>query len=362
VARPEPLVIAPGVAGRDGISRLSHEVVTALAESDPVRPPEVWVLNDEIDGTAFGGKATIRAARRRRGRIVGWSLARGLRAQEGRPVFVLHAHLTPLAIPLVLRGATLVPFLIGIEVWKPLTRLQRLAFSRATRLISISDHTAKEFGRANPQLASIATTVCHPGLPERSAPFARAGSRSRVALIVGRMCAAEKYKGHDLLIETWRNVLRAVDDAELHVVGGGDDRGRLEAKVASLGLAARIRFLGELPDEQLEREYRNCAFFVLPSSREGFGLVFLEAMRAGKACIGCRGAASEIIEDGVSGFVLEPGDRECLTGAVIRLFQEDASRERMGRRSQEIFERKFTRARFRACIERMLEEVKASAS
>ncbi len=176
------------------------------------------------------------------------------------------------------------------------------------------------------------------------------------------MSAAERYKGHDLLIDSWENVLRAVADAELHVVGGGDDRGRLEAKASSAGLAGRIRFLGELPDEHLEREYRDCAFFVLPSSREGFGLVFLEAMRAGKACIGCRGAASEIIEDGASGFVVEPGDGDCLTAALTRLFQEDDSRERMGRRSREIFEERFTAAHFRTRIGRLLEDVGRAAS
>ena len=68
--------------------------------------------------------------------------------------------------------------------------------------------------------------------------------------------------------------------------------------------------------------YRRCAFFVMPSREEGFGLVFLEAMRAGKACIGGAGAAAEVIEDGVTGLVVDATEPEQVEKAVVRLFLE----------------------------------------
>ena len=84
-------------------------------------------------------------------------------------------------------------------------------------------------------------------------------------------------------------------DAVLAIAGDGDDRPRLEARVAALGITRAVRFLGRVDDDRLDELYRECRLFVMPSRDEGFGLVFLEAMRAGKPCIGGRGAASEII-------------------------------------------------------------------
>jgi glycosyltransferase involved in cell wall biosynthesis len=79
----------------------------------------------------------------------------------------------------------------------------------------------------------------------------------------------------------------------------------------------------------------------MPSRDEGFGLVFLEAMRAGKPCIGAVGAAAEIIVDVETGFVVDPDRPQQLHGALVRLFREGDLRVRMGdagrRREQEVF-------------------------
>ena len=86
--------------------------------------------------------------------------------------------------------------------------------------------------------------------------------------------------------------------------------------------AATCGSSGACPIEALAALYRDCAFFVMPSRDEGFGLVFLEAMRAGKACIGGAGAAAEVIEDGVTGLVVDAADRQQVAKAVVRLFLE----------------------------------------
>ena len=83
-----------------------------------------------------------------------------------------------------------------------------------------------------------------------------------------------------------------------------------------------MRFLGRVSDQALDALYRDCAFFVMPSRDEGFGLVFLEAMRAGKACIGGAGAAAEVIEDGVTGLVVDAAEPDEVAKAVVRLFLE----------------------------------------
>ena len=86
----------------------------------------------------------------------------------------------------------------------------------------------------------------------------------------------------------------------------------------------------------------------MPSLHEGFGLVFLEAMRAGKACIGAVGAASEIIEDGVTGVIVDPSRPEEVRAAVARLFDEPETCETFGRAGAARFYAEFTDAKFRA--------------
>ena len=108
-------------------------------------------------------------------------------------------------------------------------------------------------------------------------------------------------------------------------MGDGNDRPRLESRARSLGLSHAVSFAGRVGDDELAALYDRCRFFVMPSRDEGFGLVFLEAMRAGKACIGARGAAAEIIEHDVTGLIVDPDRHEDLAAAVFRLFDEPAT-------------------------------------
>ena len=109
----------------------------------------------------------------------------------------------------------------------------------------------------------------------------------------------------------------------------------------------RVAFLGRVDDESLAREYERCTAFVMPSRDEGFGFVFVEAMRAARACVASTGAASEIVVDGESGLVVSPGDRGELTRAIVRLLADGAEADRMGARGRERFLREFTDGHFR---------------
>lgn len=344
MSRPSPLVLTPGLRGTDGLSLLSREAASALASESAI---EVWSLSD-----VPCDDSSVRAARGSRLRLAAWGLAQGFVPQHGRILVNLHAHLLPVALPLVHRGARLAHFLVGIEAWKPLSPLQALALRRATRLVAISRHSEGEFRRSNPSFADADVAICHPGLPE----LGEKGESidGAYGLIVGRMSKEERYKGHDLLLEIWGEIMNRHPGAELAVVGDGDDRVRLERKAVSLGLGNAVRFLGRVRDDELDRLYRRSRFFVMPSRHEGFGFVFLEAMRAAKPCIGARGAASEIIDDGVTGHVVDPDDRRSVLEAIQRLWADARLRKGMGLRGKARFLSHFTRERFarrfRECV------------
>jgi glycosyltransferase involved in cell wall biosynthesis len=140
------------------------------------------------------------------------------------------------------------------------------------------------------------------------------------------MAQEERYKGHDVLIDAWPLVEARHPGARLVIAGDGDDRTRLEQKARALGVDG-ITFTGPVDAATRAALYRDAAFFVMPSTGEGFGLVYLEAMRAGLACIGGPGAPAEIIRHGVTGLIVEPG---AVARAVIELFGDPAACATMG--------------------------------
>jgi glycosyltransferase involved in cell wall biosynthesis len=335
------LVLTPGFRGDDGLSLLAREVAGALRGigSDA----DVWSLLDKPDGPNRG--EGIRGAGGSRLRFGAWGIAEGAVRQPGRRVITLHTHLLPVALPAVYRGARLIHLVVGIDAWKPLSTLQAATLRRAWRLAAISQHSSIEFRRANPWFGTAHIPVCHPGLPDLESDPAPSIDKG-YALIVGRMSSEERYKGHDVLLELWGDLRTKVPGTDLLVAGEGDDRLRLEEKAKTLGVAKEVRFLGKVPRADLHRLYRECGFLVMPSRHEGFGFVFLEAMRAGKACVGARGAASEIIEDGATGYVVDPDDPRAILSAIEKLAVDRGRRTEMGAKGRRRFQACFTRGRF----------------
>jgi phosphatidylinositol alpha-1,6-mannosyltransferase len=345
--------------GADGVSAVSRQIVTALTArlGRGLDAVDVWSLADpELPAGLEAAGLRFRTARSSR---VGFA-AFGFREPDvdaNTLAIVLHAHLLPVALPLVGRGARLVTLLLGIEGWKPLTRLEAAALRRAWKVAAISRHTTDRFREANPAFSSRPIEVCHPGVPEAVDPSRRIGSPADTpyALIVGRMASNERYKGHDELLDVWAKVMASAPGARLVVAGGGDDLHRLREKASALGLTEHVTFTGRVTDEQLASLYRDAAFLVMPSRDEGFGLVYLEAMRAGKPCVAARGAAEEIIEHESSGIIVDQGNDAELAAAIVRLFTDPAERKRMGHAATAQVAERFSKDHFAARLYDLLE-------
>ncbi len=125
-------------------------------------------------------------------------------------IFVLHLHLGPLVLPITLRGAKLVTFLHGVECWKRVRLLQKAALLRSSVLIACSQYTKERFTSCNPAFVEQDIQVCHPGTHNELRTVAHAERPGAFALIVGRMDSRERYKGHDLLLELWSNLVSEV--------------------------------------------------------------------------------------------------------------------------------------------------------
>jgi phosphatidylinositol alpha-1,6-mannosyltransferase len=170
------------------------------------------------------------------------------------------------------------------------------------------------------------------------------------------MSAAERYKGHDQLIDAWPQVHAAVPGAQLVVAGGGDDALRLERKAQSLGLGDRVLFAGRVSDATAARLYATVRGFAMPSRGEGFGLVYLEAMRAGLPCIASPDdGGADVVVDRETGWLVPQGDGAGLVRALTSMVRDVERSRQLGAAGRRRFEREYTFDAFRRRFARVME-------
>jgi phosphatidylinositol alpha-1,6-mannosyltransferase len=200
-------------------------------------------------------------------------------------------------------------------------------------------------------------------LPRLAAASSRIPGR---VLVVGRLSATERYKGHEALFDAWPAVRARVPAASLVIVGDGDDRQRLEQLARARGLDGAVEFRGFVTREALDDEYSRASLFAMPSRGEGFGLVYLEAMAHGLACVGSTAdAAAEVIVPGQTGVLADPADAESLSRHLIDLLSHPDVLRTMGdagrARLHETFTYEAFRQRFVSLVSTALEPAGAGA-
>ncbi|MGY6634430.1 MAG: glycosyltransferase family 4 protein [Alkalilacustris sp.] len=156
---------------------------------------------------------------------------------------------------------------------------------------------------------------------------AAAGAAGRVVFI-GRLAAV---KGVRVLLEAVAALHPRHPGLSLTLIGDGPDRAALAARAAALGLADRVRFTGYLSEEEVAAALAQSDLLVLPSFAEGVPVVLMEAMASGLPVVATRvGGVAELVEDGVSGCLVAPGDPEGLATAIDRLLSDPALARRFG--------------------------------
>jgi phosphatidyl-myo-inositol dimannoside synthase len=302
--------VTDAFGGQGGIAQYNRDFLGALAEGGavssitvlPRHAPEPIAAPAAIDQIpaqpgrlAYAATALLTAFRRR-----------------VDVVFCGHLYMAPLAWLIArLRGAKLVVQMHGIEAWPCPSSLQRAAAEAADLVLCVSRHTRASVvgwaAIAPERVVVVPDTVADRFTPGegRELRAALGVDGKRVLLTVGRMAPGERYKGHDRVIAAIADLVGRGHDVVYVIIGEGDDRARLEELAQQSGVAERVRFLGAVDPKQLVEAYRMADLFVMPSTGEGFGIAFLEAMASGTPALGLDAAgARDALAEGELGTVV----------------------------------------------------------
>jgi phosphatidylinositol alpha-1,6-mannosyltransferase len=291
----------------------------------------------------------------------GTRLARPQMLRQAR--WLLFAHLGPARIQRKLPAFARRPYgviLHGVEAWSRLPADDRRLLAAAHLRLTVSPHSAGRIQDANGDIGEVVPCplalepddqILHPRPAHRPA-----GDREPIVVMVGRLNAAEAYKGHAEVIAAWPRVVAAHRHARLVIIGDGDDLPRLRGVARRHQVDDAVEFTGFVTRAVLRSWYERAAAFAMPSRGEGFGLVYLEAMAHALPCLGAvDDAASDVIVDGETGFLVRAGDVVAIADRLNRLLGDAAARQRMGQAGAARLASSFSYDAFRSRLVSLIE-------
>lgn len=271
-----------------------------------------------------------------------WLLRRSRRLMRDRPFMLVHgqeAMIGDLAIPLGEALYLKKLFTIHTMLDESVRYFGREAMSsvidnlkKADHLIAVSNLTRNSY-KEHIELSK--TTVVYNGLNTDKITCDERRSNGTVSLL--SVCHLVELKKIDLVLAALRDVKKEHGAAFTYRIVGGGDATPYRKMINAYGLENNVEFVGPVPPEFIGKHYSACDIFVLPSIRESFGIVFLEAMYCGKPVIcSSQSGISEIIENGEQGYIVQPDDPGDLKQKLWILIQDRELRLRMGEAGKQL--------------------------
>jgi glycosyltransferase involved in cell wall biosynthesis len=319
-------VVVNDMAETGGIARYLTWTIRALREIGPVGIVELRI--DPAGGSPRAWAAAVTSA---------WRTI--VRDRPGLLVLG-HPSFSPVAAPQLLSPRAVVTLAYGIEVWGGPSRRIDFALDAVDQVWPISTFTAHEVRRRRP--SARVGPVLGAGISREFFVDHSAQSGPTRVITVARLDDLG-YKGIDTCVDAALLAAGKVD-VELRVVGTGPARAELAELVEVRGARDLVTLCGAVDDEDLRRLYASADLAVLVSRfrrgaqprGEGLGIVPLEAGAAGTpSAVSDVGGTVDTVVDGVTGWLVPPGDAEALSRVILAVADDRAAARRMGRRARE---------------------------
>jgi len=271
-----------------------------------------------------------------------------------RPDMVFCAHISFSPIAYFLKWFFGIPYIIftyGTEVWDIKNDFYRKALQNTQLVLTISRYTALKLRGQIPTLESkifflkpVADSTRFSIKEKPQYLVQRHGlADAKILLTVAHLYPTEESKGYLRVIDALPLVRDVFPKVRYVIVGAGmkgfgDNRERIRAYAKERGISERVILAGRVPDEEIADYYNLCDLFVMPSSQEGFGVVFLESLVSGRPVIaGNRDGSRDAVLDGELGILVDPDDTDSTARAIIEMLK--------GRAPRRFYDREFLRRR-----------------
>ena len=259
--------------------------------------------------------------------------------KEADILFLGHVNLLPIAflVKLIRPKIKIILFVHGIDVWghngRKIKKFDRYFIKFVDQVASVSNFTAQKMSESfivpKDKFTIFSNAVDPLDIKDSGNGLV---NKLPMLLTVARLSENERGKHHDSVLKALPKIIQAVPNVKYRIIGDGVLRKELEDLATSLGVLHAVEFKGRVSDEDLAKSYEEASVFVMPSEKEGFGIVFLEAwLRKIPVICGTQDASHEVVSHGVDGFAIHHDDIDSLSEKIIFLLENKNSAINMGK-------------------------------
>ena len=250
-------------------------------------------------------------------------------------VILSHANLLPVGylVKLFSPKTRLVLIAHGIEAWKSFKGFQKIMLFKCDRILSVSQYTKEVIINLNhfpSEKIQILNNCLDPFLEnpvekEKDSSLLKKyhlQNSDTVLMTLTRLAARERYKGYDIVIESLKELRKTNSGLKYLIIGKYDDKEkqRLDILIKIAGLQSHVIFTGFVPDEELAEHFNLADVYIMPSEKEGFGIVFIEAMYYNKPVIaGNKDGSVDALLNGSLGLLVNPESLEEVSCAIMKM-------------------------------------------
>lgn len=298
---------------------------------------ELYAMNDRPEDLlpAYLPAASFVPFGGRRARFVRRAVAAGIQSEV---VVLSHINLLVVGGLIKLLSPKTTVYLIahGIEVWRPLPRWKRLLLAKMDRILPVSQYTCAVMQRLHqlpPERFTVVNNCLDPFLPPKAEKAASEAVRKlhglrasdKILFTLTRLKSSEQYKGYDKVIQLLPRLAEGHPLVKYLIAGKYDaaEKERLHQQMRELGVEDRVVFAGMIKDEDIAAYFGAADAYVMPSTGEGFGVVFIEALHYGLPVIaGNADGSVDALAGGKFGVLVNPADAAQLLSAVEEVLRD----------------------------------------
>ena len=328
------LRVFSATGGIEKVCRLAGRALHLLASEQPDSKVSIFSMYDEktdsndlyFPASIFSGFGQSRV------HFIAAAIKEGINNQM---VILSHVNLLLVGflIKLIAPNTKIVLIAHGIEVWRNFPKWKRMMLNRMDLILPVSEFTKirmMELYDIPEHKMTVLNNCLDPFLPlplkakknDRLLKLYGINKNDTLLFTLTRMASGERYKGYDQVIQAIHDLKQLHPTIKYLIVGKYDDveKARLDEVITRLHLADNIILAGFIPDEEIAVHFNLADIYIMPSQKEGFGIVFIEALYYGKPVIaGNADGSVDALKNGLFGLLVNPSDQQKINKAIVEV-------------------------------------------